>query len=407
MSTTYQGRPSDLPLFDFLLGELKPKGKLLTPFNIISVPVMLVGAVLIAIRFIYGLGSVTNLNQEFPWGFWVSFDVITGVAFAGGAYLVTFAVYVMGKEKYHPIVRATVLNGFLAYLFYAIALTLDLGRPWNIVNPIIGNSFGYNSILFLVAWHFMLYMASEFIEFSPAIAEWLNLKKAQRVLTGLTLVTVIFGVTLSCLHQSGVGALFLLAKSKIHPLWYSEFIPVLFLVSSVASGASVIILEGSISHRVFRGQLGKDKHGSFDQIVLGLGRGAAVALFLYFFLKVMAFVHGHHWDYIFTGWGQWYMVEMLGFVVLPCALFAAAYKQQDVRLAQVAAVLTLIGIVLNRLNISLIAFNWNTDATYFPSVYEFIVTFSILFAEIWAFRWVVHRLPVLREGPDWSHKGSH
>ena len=146
----------------------------------ISIPIILAGIVILVVRFTLGLGAVTNLSQEFPWGLWIGFDVVTGVAFAGGAYVITFVVYVMKSEKYHPIVRVTVLNGLLAYIFYAGALVLDLGRPWNIINPIIGNSFGYNSVLFLVAWHFMLYMMAEFIEFSPVVAEWLGWRRVRR-----------------------------------------------------------------------------------------------------------------------------------------------------------------------------------------------------------------------------------
>jgi Ni/Fe-hydrogenase subunit HybB-like protein len=243
------------PFRDFLIHELKPRGKWLTPFNIISIPVILAGLVILVFRFVYGLGSVTNLTQEYPWGLWIGFDVVTGVAFAGGAYVITFVVYVMKSEKYRPIVRVTVLNGLLAYIFYAGALVLDLGRPWHIINPIIGNSFGYNSVLFLVSWHFMLYMAAEFIEFSPVIAEWLGWARVRKILRALTLGAVIFGITLSTLHQSGLGALFLMAKAKIHPLWYSEFIPILFFVSSIAAGLSMIIFEGIISHRVFRDQI--------------------------------------------------------------------------------------------------------------------------------------------------------
>ena len=151
-------------LWKFIVSELKPKGKLLTPFNIVSAPIILLGLILIIYRFTKGLGASTNLSQEFPWGIWIGFDVVTGVAFAAGAYIVTFMVYVLRMEKYHSIVRATVLNGFLAYVFYAGALTLDLGRPWKIVNPIIGNSFGVSSVLFLVAWHFLLYMMAQFFE---------------------------------------------------------------------------------------------------------------------------------------------------------------------------------------------------------------------------------------------------
>ena len=212
-------------IWKFLISQLKPRGKWLTPFNIISLPIMLLGLVLIVIRFWKGIGSITNLTQEVPWGLWIGFDVVTGVAFAGGAYVVTFMVYILNVKKYHTIVRVTVLNGFLAYVFYAGALLLDLGRPWNVINPIIGNSFGTSSVLFLVAWHFLLYMVAELIEFSPAIAEWLGAKRARKILSGMTLAAVIFGITLSTLHQSGLGALFLMAKDKIHPLWYSEFIP--------------------------------------------------------------------------------------------------------------------------------------------------------------------------------------
>ena len=147
----------------------------------------MLGLVILYFRFVHGLGSVTNLSQQYPWGFWIGFDVVTGVALAGGAYVVTFVVYVMRIEKYHSIVRVTVLNGLLAYIFYSGALVLDLGRPWHIINPIIGNSFGYNSVLFLVAWHFLLYTGALFLEFSPTIAEWAHWEKLRKFLSGLTL----------------------------------------------------------------------------------------------------------------------------------------------------------------------------------------------------------------------------
>lgn len=126
----------------FIIGELKPKGKIFTPFNIISGITILVAVVILVIRFTYGLGSVVHASQELPWGLWINFNVITGVAFASGAFVVTFMVYILGLEQYRPIVKATVLYALLAYMFYAGALLLDLGRPWKVINPIIGNSFG-------------------------------------------------------------------------------------------------------------------------------------------------------------------------------------------------------------------------------------------------------------------------
>jgi Ni/Fe-hydrogenase subunit HybB-like protein len=388
--------------FRFLASEMKPKGTIWTPFNMISVPIILVGLVLIVIRFIYGIGAITNLDQETPWGIWIGFDVVTGVALAGGAYVLTFIVYIMGRQQYHSIVRAVVLNGFLAYMFYAGALMLDLGRPWKIINPIIGNNFGVSSVLFLVAWHFMLYMAAEFIEFSPAIAEWLGMKRLRKVVGGLTIASVIFGITLSTLHQSGLGALFLMAKSKIHPLWYTEFIPVLFLVSSVFAGLSMVIFEGSISHKVFASRLGSAQRNGHDGILIGLGRICAGAMFVYFFLKMLVFIHGQQYALLFSGWGLWFLLEVIGFVLIPMMMFMRAVQYKNVKLVKAAAGMALIGILMNRLNISVIAFNWFAEKPYVPHWAEIWVTVTVVLLEIWALRWVVQRMPVLSDPPAWA-----
>jgi len=382
--------------FRFLIQEMKPRGKWITPFNVISIPVILTGLVILYFRFVHGLGSVTNLSQEFPWGFWLGFDVITGVALAGGAYVITFVVYVMKVEKYYSIVRVTVLNGLLAYIFYAGALLFDIGRPWHAFNPYIGNSFGFSSVMFLICWHFLLYMVAAFIEFSPVIAEWAQWEKARKILKSLTLVTVILGITLSLLHQSGLGALFLMAKPKIHPLWWSEFIPILFFVSSIYAGLAMIIFEGTISHRIFKDLIDPKSHHSFDDIILGLAKGAAITMFVYYFLKALVFIHGKQWDLINDAWGYWYLVEVLGFVLVPGFMFAFGFRNRSLNIIKVASVMALLGIVLNRLNVSIISFKWYADVHYYPSWQEIVVTLMIIFTEIWIFRWIVTRMPVFK-----------
>ncbi|HCT29756.1 MAG TPA: hypothetical protein DIW31_03250 [Bacteroidales bacterium] len=389
-------------IWKFLVSEFKPKGKWITPFNVISVPIMLLGLVLIVIRFWKGIGSITNLTQEVPWGLWIGFDVVTGVAFAGGAYVLTFMVYILNMHKYHSIVRVTVLNGFLAYLFYAGALLLDLGRPWNVINPIIGNSFGTSSVLFLVAWHFLLYMIAQLIEFSPTIAEWLGAKRTRKILAGMTVATVIFGITLSTLHQSGLGALYLMAKDKIHPLWYSEFIPIMFFISSIFAGLSMVIFEGSISLKVFSNQISDEHHSEHDNILHGLSKICSVALFAYFFLKIIVFIHGKHWQYINTPMGYWYLVEMIGFVLLPMLLFFSSYRNRNILLIKIASIITMVGIIINRLNVTVIGFRWDADIRYVPSWMEIVVTLAVIFTELWIFRWVINRMPVLRESPSWA-----
>jgi Ni/Fe-hydrogenase subunit HybB-like protein len=390
----------------FIRSELKPKGKLLTPFNLISAPIILLGVLLILYRLARGMGAVTNLSQEFPWGIWIGFDVMVGVAFAGGAYVLTFVVYILRSDKYHSIIRATVLNGLLAYVFYAGAIFLDLGRWWNITNPLWGNKFGVNSVLFLIAWHFLLYMLAEFVEFSPAIAEWLGLRKLRKILGSLTVGAVIVGIALSTLHQAGLGALFMMAKGKVHPLWYTEFIPVLFFVSSIFAGLSMVIFEGTISHKVFSDKISHEDHAAYDDMLIGLSQGCAVAMFVYFFAQFLILIHGWHWALLNTPMGYWYLTEMVGLVAIPCFMFFQGARYRNMLLIRTAAILAMIGIIINRLNISIIAFKWWVPFSerYFPSWMEIVITLAIILTEIWVFRWIVNRMPVFGKPPAWAEE---
>jgi len=386
----------------FFTSELKPKGKIFTPFNVIAAITIIVAAIILVIRFTKGLGSVIHASQDRPWGLWINFNVITGVAFAGGAFVLTFMVYILGLEKYRPIVRATVLYALLAYIFYAGALLLDLGRPWKVVNPIIGNSFGISSVLFLVAWHFILYMGSLFIEFSPTWAEWANLKRQRRFFASLTLGVVIFGIALSTLHQSGLGALFLMAMPKIHPLWYSEFIPILFFISSIFAGLSLVIVVESIGQKSFRNNMSSSHKGSHSKIMLSLARICSVSMFVYFSMVILVFLHGKDYAYINSGWGYWFLVEIIGFMLVPGVIFTIAYKRHNLLYVRIAAVMTIIGIILNRLNISTFSYMWYDKAIHFPTWMEIVVSVAVIFVQILVFRWIIRRMPVYTDPPVWA-----
>jgi len=253
-----------------------------------------------------------------------------------------------------------------------------------------------------VAWHFLLYMVAQFVEFSPAAAEWMGLRRTHRILTALTVGAVIFGTTLSMLHQSGLGALFLMAKYKIHPLWYSEFIPILFLVSSIFAGLSMVIFEGSISRKVFAHRMTPDHDSHRREIVLSLSRICAGAMFVYLFLQIIVLVHGQHIGLLGTGMGLWYLLEVIGFVVVPCALFTYASRTGNLAMIRTAAILTLVGIILNRLNISVIAYNWDAAVRYVPTWMEIEVSLAVITTQICVFRWVVNRMPVVSESPVWA-----
>jgi len=233
------------------------------------------------------------------------------------------------------------------------------------------------------------------MEFAPAIAEWAGLERVRRLLHRLTLATVILGFTISMLHQAGLGALFLMAKPKLYPLWYSEYLPLLFFTSSIYAGISMVIFEGTISHKVFGHLIGEKTHHSYDEIILGLAKGAAVTMFVYYFFQAFILLHdAERWKLVTGFWGFWYLVEIIGFVLVPCFIYAYGVRNRRIGVIQVAAILAVLGVILNRLNVSLIAFKWYAVDRYYPTWQEIVVTLMVVFVEVWVFRWFVTRMPV-------------
>jgi Ni/Fe-hydrogenase subunit HybB-like protein len=328
--------------------------------------------------------------------------VFIGVALAAGGYVVASTVYLFGLKQYYPVLRPAILTGFLGYFLVVLGLLVDLGQPWRIPYPVV-YSFGFTSVMFEVAWCVFLYLTVLSLEFSSTVFEWLRWRNAHRWAARLTIGLVVFGVILSMLHQSSLGALFLMAPTKLHPLWYSPFIPLYFFVSSVIAGLAVVIIESMLSHKIFRDQIDPQRHVDLDGITLGLGKAASVVLFTYFFLKLLGIADGDHWDLLNTTWGYWFLVEILGFILLPCFLFAHGIRVKSVRLVRATAVFAVIGVIINRLNVSLIAFNWSIPKRYVPSWMEIIVSITLITLGLLAFRWIVNRMPVLHEHPE--HQG--
>lgn len=371
-----------------------------TPFNYIAAAILAVGLPITWLRFTRGLETVTNLTNDNPWGLWIGFDVLCGVALAAGGYCVASAVHIFGLKQYYPIVRPAILTGFLGYFFVVVGLCFDLGRPWRLPYPMFV-SYGVTSVMFLVGWHVALYLAVQFLEFCPAIFEWLGWKKVRAWVVKLTIGATVFGVILSTLHQSALGAMFLLAPAKLHPLWYSAFIPVLFFISSMAAGLSMVIFESTLSHRLFGHQISREDHANSDKLTIGLGRAASIVLFTYFCLKWIALAHGNHWDLLATNYGRLFLLEVVGFVLLPLMLLVRGVRNRHVGLIRLAAVWTILGIIFNRLNVSIFAFNWQLNDRYFPHWMEFAVTITIVTAGLLSFRWIVNRMPVLYVHPQY------
>lgn len=381
------------------------KPSLFTPFNLIAGVILAGGATITAARFILGLHATTNLTHDNPWGLWIGFDVMTGVALAAGGFVTTSAVYLFGMKEYQPITRPAVLTGFIGYFLVVLGLLVDLGRPWRLPYPFIVQS-GPTSALFEVSLCVALYLTTLFVETTPAAFEWLGWKRWRKVVHGMTLALTIFGLILSTLHQSTLGALYLVTPTKLHPLWYTPYIPVQFFVSAVAAGIAMVTVEGAISHRAFHGQVELSQE-KFDKLTLGLAKAATMVLTVYLGTRILALALEDEWHLLGTGWGAWFLVENVGFVVLPAALFLVAYREKRPGLARIAAAITVVGIVLNRLNVSVVAFNWQLapERRYVPHWMEIWVTVSLITLGVVMFRWIAQRMPILHEHPD--YRGSH
>ncbi len=374
-----------------------------TPFNVITGVILVIGLVLTVLRFTKGIGAVTNLDNNNPWGLWIGFDLLCGVALAAGGYMTSSACYIFGLKKYHSAVRPAILTAFLGYALVVFALHYDVGRPWRLPYPIFWSQ-GTSSLLFEVGLCVFLYLTVLFIEWTPAAFEWLGFKKIRGVVVRLTLVLTIFGVVLSTLHQSSLGALFMIAPSKLHPLWYSGYLHVYFFISSMFAGLSMVIFEGTLAHRWLHHKMDDTHLAESDGVVLGFGRAASFIMMGYVGIKIIGMAVDNEWHYLTTGWGAWFLVELVGFVLLPAILFSMGAREKNLTFIRVAAVWAVLGIVLNRLNVSLIAFNWHLPAAdrYVPSIMEVGTTIFIVTLGVVVYRFIALKMPILHEHPDYK-----
>ncbi len=373
---------------------------LVTPFNAVAALLLSIGVPVACYRLIYGLSAATNLTNDYPWGWWIGFEMLCGVALAAGGFVVAGSVHLLNLERYERFVRPAILAALLGYIVYATGLLMDLGRPWFIWHPMI--YWQHHSVLFEVSWCVMLYLSVLCLEFLPVVCERFRCERTLRLLRRIMIVAIVLGVTFSTMHQSSLGGLFLIMPDKIHPLWYSPFIPLFFFVSAVITGVSMGIVVNMLSRRAFPAQMADQDPAEADRLILGLGKVSCVALLVYFGLKWVGVAEAGHWKYLLTPYGYLFFVEVAGFVLVPCLLHASAVWTRSAKLTRFAAVMTVLGVVLNRLNISVVAFRWNEETYYFPSWMEFAVTGMLLTLGLLAFRWVANRFPVLCE----THAGE-
>ena len=347
-------------------------------------------------RLIYGLGPATNLSDTYPWGLWISFDILAGIALAAPGLTLGTAVYLFGAKDYKKFARPAILSSLLGYVFAVFALMFDLGRYYR-VPYVIGWSWGLNSILFLIAWHFFLYIIICLIEWFPVFFEWLGKNKLKDFFSKLGIWATVFGVIIAGGHQSALGGLFLVAPTKIHPLWYSSMLPLFFLVSALFAGISMIIIESTISHRVFKEHIKDFEPKEFDRKTIELAKALVVILFVYLILKLLDLAHYNNWHYLKSNYGYWYLLEIVGFVLVPALILINAVKTYNAKLVRITAFIIAFGVILNRFNVSLIAYNWYIPLSdkYYPTWMEVALSLGVVTLIILFYRFIVRRMAIL------------
>lgn len=361
-----------------------------------------VGAAFGLYRFIFGLGALTHLNDQYPLGLWIGFDVASGVALAGGGFTTAALIHIFLRGQYQSIGRPAHLTAMLGYTFVTIGLFFDLGRWYNIWHPAIPSMWNGNSALFEVGICVMLYLNVLYIEFIPIITErfigrvsgWLDslLRILDRLLNKVLWFFLALGVVLSCLHQSSLGTLMLIAPHKMHPLWYTSMLPLLFLISAIAVGFPMVVFESMIVSFAF-------KREPEMSVLTPLSRMVPTFLGVYFFIRMVQLTIVEAWGYAIDGslQGFMFLLEFGVGVTLPFLMLLNEKVRKTPNLLFIACTLYIVfGVVLNRINVFFIAYQPPYRVgQYIPSLGEFAVTIGLIAAFLLLYRGFVTIFPIL------------
>lgn len=370
--------------------ESNPNIKTWTPTTFVLLFFIVTGGAAILYRLIFGLGATTNLSDAYPWGFWLGLDVLGGVAMAAGGFIIACVVYIFNWKKYRPIVRPAILTAFLGYLMAVVAICLDIGQPFRIWHPMF--MWQYQSVMWVVAMHVIFYTTTLALEFSPMLFERLGWEKARQMVGKVMVGAVIFGVMLSTLHQSSLGAVYLIAESKMSPLWWDTKLPFHFLVSAVAMGMAMVSLETMLSKKFLH-------HEVDAEIFYGLARGTLIVLSFYLLLKLYQLIMVAGVGLAFNGSleSNMYLVEMLIGVVIPVVLLAMKNLRRNINWIFSVNLLVITGVLLNRLNVGLFSMESyfaSHGLSYSPTWMEFLVSLGIISLGIFLYKMSAKHLPL-------------
>jgi len=393
------------------------------------------GIILILYRFLMGLGAVTNLSDGYPWGLWIGFDVLAGIALAAGGFVMAGTVHLFGGQKFHILSRSAILTAFLGYLLFIFALCVDLGRPWNFWKIIF--SWNHESPMFEVAWCVMLYTTVLLIELLPVVFKKFHLDKLHTywnlltpwliiamlgfftlamtysfiwtliiilvlliweiaMRTGLMprdkqmpILLIMAGVIFSTMHQSSLGTLFLITPYKLHALWYTPILPILFLISAIMVAPAVVIFESLTSEKTIG-------HKAPFNLLASLSKSMPYLLGFYLLLKIADLIGSGDVTYVFMLNAQavsWWLEITLG-VIIPLVLYITPEVRNTKGGLLWSSILVIVGLIWNRLNVAVVGFIVEGWKTYYPLWSEIVISIGVISIGIIVFKLAVENLPI-------------
>lgn len=364
-------------------------GSLITPVTVTLAGLTGIAGVILLIRFIFGIGSVTNVNDGYSWGIWVVYDVMAGSAFACGGYAIALLVYIFNKGEYHPLVRPALLGSLFGYTLAGASVIFDLGRYWNTWHIFFPPWAQVNSVMFEVAVCISLYIGVMWIEFSPAFLERLGKKDLRKKLSNWMFLFIGLGVLLPSMHQSSLGSLLIVFGTQINPLWQTMLLPVIFLMTAISVGYAVVIFESCLSASGFKRPFEIDIISRLSRVMWGF-------LVTYLLVRVADLTWRGAWGEAFQAnvMALCFWIEMAGFIV-PVALLANPASRRRPDRLLISAVTLIVGTLMLRLNGFLVGYQTGAGWHYFPSLPELMVSIGIIAAEILGYIILVRWLPIL------------
>ncbi|MBK9795116.1 MAG: Ni/Fe-hydrogenase cytochrome b subunit [Holophagaceae bacterium] len=358
----------------------------MTGWRPIATILILAGAVAATARFAFGLGATTNLSDAFPWGLWIGFDFL-GIGLAASGFTIVAAVNLFHAKEYEPIVRPAILTAFIGYLLVVLVLIIDLGRPDHFWHPMV--MWNPKSVMCEISWCLMLYTTVLSLEFAPIILEKFNIHAPIKWIHAISLPLMIFGVLLSTLHQSSFGSLYLIVPNRLHALWYTPLLPVLFFVSCIASGISMVILESLILSRGGRDYLPTPLRANLAKII-------AVTLAVYTVVRLQDLLARGALRELttLTYYSLAFYAELLIGFVIPFALLLVERIRTSRRGLYAASLMVVVGFAFNRMNTAITGLEQYPTQTYFPSLIEVFIMLGITAVGFSAFSFIVKHFPI-------------